>query len=119
MTLSYDTLEACAVALYPDFRVHMPFVYCFEGKQHSSSARAEGCAQQAGLDYSKLQACASGPQGAKLDAANAKLTADFGSSRLGTPWVVVNGKALEDPDTLLKSVCSAYSGALPAGCKGV
>ena len=113
-----DTLEACAVELYPDFKQYMPFVYCFEGKGHSASTRAEGCAQETGLDYAQLKACAQGSQGAQLDAANAKATADFGSSRLGTPWLVVNGRALEDPDTLLKSVCSAYTGKLPAGCSG-
>lgn len=113
-----DTLEACAVALYPDFRQHMPFVYCFEGKHHSSAAYSQQCAEQAGLDHTKLQACANGQLGAQFDAANAKRTADFGPSRLGTPWLVVNGQALDDPGTLLDAVCGAYAGAKPAGCAG-
>jgi hypothetical protein len=62
------------------------------------------------MDYSVLETCVNGAEGEAVDAMNAQLTAQYGTSRLGTPWVVVNGKALQDPATLLKTVCAAYTG---------
>jgi hypothetical protein len=105
-----DTLEGCAVKHYPDVNTYWPFINCFEGKQKARMTSAKACATKASMDYSILETCLKGSDGEAIDAMNAQMTAKFGSSRLGTPWVVVNGKALEDPSTLLQTVCAAYSG---------
>lgn len=106
-----DTTEGCAIKHYPT--TFWPFIYCYEGQ----GGKAKKCATSASMDYSVLETCVNGAEGEAVDAMNAQLTAQYGTSRLGTPWVVVNGKALQDPATLLKTVCAAYTGTKPAGCK--
>ena len=110
-----DTVEACAIKYHPEATDYMPFIDCLENP--FSATKGQACATRLGWsDWAEIHACAAGAEGQALDAANAAATVAFGASRLGTPWVVVNGKALDDPDTLLKDVCAAYKGAKPAGC---
>lgn len=110
-----DTVEACAIDAHPDFVDYMPFVDCLENP--FSATKGQACAEKLGwADWDDIHTCATGAAGQALDAANAAKTVAFGTSRLGTPWVVVNGKALEDPTTLTRAVCTAYAGAKPAGC---
>mmetsp|Transcript_82074 Transcript_82074/g.254801 ORF Transcript_82074/g.254801 Transcript_82074/m.254801 type:complete len:100 (+) Transcript_82074:481-780(+) len=84
-----------------------------EEKYDSSAAKA--CASSAGLDYEKVAKCADGPDGDAAEEDMAKATPDHP----GVPYIVVNGKAIDDPSSLLEAVCSAYTGAKPAGCSGV
>lgn len=112
-----DLIEACTIGLNPDVAAYGPFVGCFEGVHQSIPSAAKGCAESVGLDFDAIAACVSGPAGQAYNTANAKRTAAVGTGRKGTPWVVVNGQALEDPDTLLSAVCDAYTGTKPAGCR--
>eukprot|EP01065_Artemidia_motanka_P051017 TRINITY_DN8868_c0_g1_i2.p2 TRINITY_DN8868_c0_g1~~TRINITY_DN8868_c0_g1_i2.p2 ORF type:complete len:190 (+),score=62.88 TRINITY_DN8868_c0_g1_i2:202-771(+) len=115
-----NTIELCATSLYTGKEVY-PFLACMEknvgdGCQNCRKD-APVCAKETGLDWSKINACTANKATAnKLVAAAAKKTADFGSSRQGTPWVVVNGKYLSDTSRLLKTVCKDYQGTRPAGC---
>jgi hypothetical protein len=111
-----DTIEGCAIKHYPDPSQYMDFAVCFEGVHQSKASAAEGCATAAKMDYSVINTCVTGSEADDVDAFNARATARYGTSRLGTPWVVVNGKALNDPTTLLKTVCREYTGTKPAGC---
>ena len=79
------------------------------------------CASEAQIEEStsqQIQACAEqdSEDGNEAEIAIAKRTVALGSSKLGTPWVLVNGKYLEDPDTLLNKVCEVYKGEKPEGC---
>ena len=79
------------------------------------------CASEAQIEEStsqQIQACAEqdSEDGNEAETAIAKRTVALGSSKLGTPWVLVNGKYLEDPDTLLNKVCEVYKGEKPEGC---
>jgi len=111
-----DTIEACAIKHYPDPATYMKFMICFEGDHEAKVSAAEGCAKSSGMDFSTINTCATGAEADEVDALNAQATAQYGSGRLGTPWVVVNGVALQSPDKLLASVCKAYTGTKPAGC---
>lgn len=114
-----DTLEACVMHVHPQPTQYVPFLDCYEGQGGAQHAKAKGCATGAGLDWSSIQACASNTTlAATLDAANAKATAALGPSKLGTPWVIVDGTRVEDPMKLLSAVCKAYQGPKPAGCHG-
>lgn len=113
-----DTLEACAMAVYPKPEAYTPFVTCFEGAHESKLSAAPACAKAAGLNYTLISACAADENRTKaLDAANAKATAALGASKIGTPWVLLQGKHVET-DGLLKQVCDAIGSVSspPAGC---
>lgn len=111
-----DTIEGCVIKHYPDPATYMKFMVCFEGEHEAKESAAEGCAKSSGMEFSTISSCVNGPEGDAVDAVNAMATAKYGTGRLGTPWVVVNGKALQDPEKLLKTVCNAYTGTKPAGC---
>lgn len=118
-----DTLEGCVFA-HSSLANAMAFLYCFEGENGADMSSAKDCASKAGVDYDAAMTCYNGPQAAKVDAHNAKLTAALGDSKLGTPWVMLNGQNLQDPSTLLHSVCQALNnnpppGGMPAGCSNL
>lgn len=107
-----NILEACAVKIYPDWQTSWPFIECMESKYQSKKA-LEVCAKKAGLDAEKIQACKNGPDGAAAEAEMAKATPDHP----GVPWIIVDGKPLDNPSDLLKAICAAYTGDKPEGCK--
>lgn len=117
-----DRVEGCAFASAPSQAAASAFLYCFEYENQADLGSASGCAARFGIDYSKVQACAGGAMGDKVEAANAKATAMLGTSKLGTPWVTLNGKYVQDPSNLLQAVCQALQSAggdVPPGCNGV
>lgn len=113
-----DRLEGCVINFVPSPAQYSVFMSCFEGEQQNSVTY---CAQEAGFDSAttaKITSCAAPGSllGNSIESANARATVKLGQSKLGTPWVLINGQQLEDTDTLLQSVCNAYKGKLPAGC---
>ncbi len=105
----------------PEPAQYSVFMSCYEMDDRIDSSTFTSCATQAGIDtktQATIQTCARpGAQGDAIEATNAKATISLGASKLGTPWVMVNGKNLDDPTTLLQAVCDAYTGDLPPGCK--
>mmetsp|Transcript_40046 Transcript_40046/g.58909 ORF Transcript_40046/g.58909 Transcript_40046/m.58909 type:complete len:189 (-) Transcript_40046:250-816(-) len=113
-----DRTEGCVIVHFPEPARYSVFMSCYEG---SDSPDFDECASQAGIDQSTsaaIKKCAApgSVAGNAIEAANAKATVALGDSKLGTPWVIVNGVQLENPDTLLETVCNAYKGPAPAGC---
>lgn len=112
-----DRLEGCVINYFPDPGQYYKFMSCYE----DGSSNYATCAKQAGISASvskSIQACASEGSkiGDQLQVKNAQKTIQLGSSKLGTPWVIVNGKYLDDPDSLLTTVCNEYTGTKPKGC---
>jgi len=111
-----DVLEACVMDAYPDPSVYAPFITCFEGEHGADVSAAKSCAAAAALDYTPVAKCLGDDnKTAALDAKMAKATAKLGAAKLGTPWVVLNGKNI-DPTSLLDQVCAALDAPKPAGC---
>ena len=109
-----DLIEGCA------FNVSKPeaavdFLVCFEGLHESSAVAAPGCARSAGVDYDQVLSCVNGDLGKAVESANAAATAQLGTSKAGTPWVIVDGEHLDDPSTLKSVVCQKLA-HLP-GCQ--
>lgn len=111
-----NRLEGCAIRHNPDPKKYLPFIFCFEGDNGSDLSYAMKCANSTGLDYKQIDQCVRGPEGDAADAFNAKQTAAFGTSRPGTPWVLVNGEVVKDVDNVLQAVCDAITGTKPKGC---
>mmetsp|Transcript_15322 Transcript_15322/g.34809 ORF Transcript_15322/g.34809 Transcript_15322/m.34809 type:complete len:267 (-) Transcript_15322:41-841(-) len=111
------TAASPAPAGYP---AYMPFVTCMEAaydKQTSTEdldSLARSCAEATSIDFGKIQSCFAGAAGDEAQIDQAKAT----PSHPGVPYVVVNGKALDDVSTLLQAVCAAYEGEhRPAACQ--
>ena len=120
-----DSLEACAIDVYPSANVFAPFVTCFEGVHHANLSYVSLCAEEVGIPAAPILECYEDKaRVAALDEKAARLTAQSGHQY--TPWVVLSNfsgsekQVLQDPDTLLASVCDIYAaqdGAkVPAGC---
>ena len=112
-----NRVEGCVIKYFPKPALYSVFMSCYENDNSF-----ETCAAQAGINAatSKLiQSCAapSSAIGNNVEVENAQATVALGNSKLGTPWVIVNGKYLDNPDNLLETVCQEYTGRQPAGCR--
>eukprot|EP01065_Artemidia_motanka_P051125 TRINITY_DN8915_c0_g4_i1.p4 TRINITY_DN8915_c0_g4~~TRINITY_DN8915_c0_g4_i1.p4 ORF type:complete len:157 (+),score=49.74 TRINITY_DN8915_c0_g4_i1:320-790(+) len=115
-----NLIELCAISLYNQTDKYYPFIVCLEQHQgdgcESCAKDAPTCAKEAGMDWGDISACVSDQATAdKLTMQAGKKTADYGSGRVGTPWVVVSGQVVNEAN-LLQIVCDAYNGTKPAGC---
>jgi len=91
---------------------------------------AQNCAKTGNLDWSIITAC-TGPNTDGNDygyPSNALMhqmavaTDNLNPPHQWTPWVVINGKPLNQAqldESLTKLVCQAYTGVPPAGCSAV
>mmetsp|Transcript_10868 Transcript_10868/g.15062 ORF Transcript_10868/g.15062 Transcript_10868/m.15062 type:complete len:187 (+) Transcript_10868:214-774(+) len=121
-----NRIEGCVGGLASSVHDSVNYTICFEGSfedswMSDSSAVLDAAERCLGETVSYINpvmfaSCIEGAQGETFDIANAKATAQYGASRLGTPWVVVDGKALQDVSDLLSTVCQSYQGIKPAGC---
>jgi len=76
------------------------------------------CARQINLRFlSEVQGCYDLEQKAGiLWETFAKRTIRLGSARSGTPYTLINGKALSDGKTVIEAVCNAFDGVKPPIC---
>ena len=110
-----NLVEACVIAHHPDTKTLIPFLECYEGESSSNHGNLIKCAEKFGIDDDEIMACTRGPEGKALTVANAKKTVALGTAKLGTPWILINGKDYEGSD-LKKAICEAYTGTPPPGC---
>lgn len=108
--MKINFIEACAISLNPAWKTYWPFFECME-EQYDLGA-TESCAERAGIEAGPIKECAEGEDGVKIQEHMAKATPDHP----GVPYVLVNDKPLDNPDSLLEAVCAAYTGEKPAGC---
>lgn len=103
---------------------YMPFIKCFEsGKHPSDLTDGPACAHATGINWQKAQLCFQGPERRKLEHKYAQRTLKVGGiAKLGTPWVLVDGKAIGNPALIFETVCMALKlrgDPTPKGCEGV
>ena len=73
------------------------------------------CASTTGFDSQVLLDCYNGAEGDAALVREAKATIDHP----GTPYIAVNGVAVDDPDNVMAAVCEAYTGTKPSACSAI
>jgi hypothetical protein len=61
-----DFFELCVNYYYPNVNQWYNFVTCMNQDRAAIPQPAQGCLQQAGLDWTRIASCATGPMGKKL-----------------------------------------------------
>jgi len=91
---------------------------CMMGDQDNIPDNAESCANQNGLDWDTINACANGQQGIDLFTNSINISNNDGI--YATPTSIIDGTTyVGGPDHPLRTICLAYTGTPPPGCKSV
>ncbi|OVA02782.1 Gamma interferon inducible lysosomal thiol reductase GILT [Macleaya cordata] len=115
-----NTVEACAINVWPDLNKHFTFIYCVERLVVEGKYKEwESCFGQMGLDPKPIADCFNSGKGKQLELKYAKETNDLQPPHTYVPWVVVDGKPIyENYEQFATYVCKAYKGtALPKACR--
>ncbi|KAF9596682.1 hypothetical protein IFM89_012881 [Coptis chinensis] len=115
-----NTVEACAIHVWPDLNKHYKFIYCVERLvvEHKYS-EWKSCFGKTGLNSKPIEACYNSGLGKQLDLRYAKETNELQPPHHYVPWVTVNGEPLHDDYyNFITFVCKAYKGShVPKACK--
>ena len=104
-------VELCAQKHYPDS--WWDFLICQETSVDFSDNGVMTCAMKTSMDYDVILGCAKGTEGPLLHLEAADKTGDH----KWVPWVIVDGKVLDEGADFIQAVCDAYKGEKPASCK--
>ncbi|KAH1162800.1 hypothetical protein GLYMA_01G124100v4 [Glycine max] len=116
-----NTIEACAITIYPDVVQHFRFVRCLERLTlEGRHNQWVNCFQMTGLGTSPID-CYTNGNGKAIDQKYAKETAQLNPPHRFVPWVVVNNQALqEDYQNFVTYICRAYKGnVIPNACRSL
>ncbi|KAM0995903.1 gamma-interferon-responsive lysosomal thiol protein isoform X1 [Malus sylvestris] len=107
-----NTVEACAIEIWPALNDHFPFIYCVESLVYEHKyPQWESCYEKLGLDSKPIAECYSSGLGKELELQYAAETSALQPPHQYVPWVVVDGQPLyEDYENFLSYVCNAYNG---------
>ncbi|KAL0369651.1 UNVERIFIED_CONTAM: Gamma-interferon-inducible lysosomal thiol reductase [Sesamum angustifolium] len=110
-----NTVEACAIDVWPDVKAYFPFVYCVESLvYHHNYTYWDTCFEKLGLDASPVADCYSGERGRELELQYAAETNALDPPHRYVPWVVVDGQPLyDDYRDFVSYICKAYKGNDP------
>ncbi|KAK9279755.1 hypothetical protein L1049_013437 [Liquidambar formosana] len=114
-----NTVEACAINLWPELNEHFPFIYCVESLVYERKyPQWIQCFEKLGLDPKPILDCYSSGYGKELELQYAAETNTLQPPHEYVPWVVVDGQPLyEDYENFISYVCKAYKGtAVPNAC---
>ncbi|XP_058782004.1 gamma-interferon-responsive lysosomal thiol protein-like [Vicia villosa] len=107
-----NTVEACAIDIWPQLNKHFSFIYCIEDLALKGKRKEwESCYEKLGLDSSTVNDCYRSERGNELDLKLANETNALQPPHEYVPWVVVDGKPLyEDFENFISYICKAYQG---------
>ncbi|KAF5930778.1 hypothetical protein HYC85_031651 [Camellia sinensis] len=114
-----NTVEACAISVWPDLNKHFPFIYCVETLVYEHQyTQWETCFEKLDLDPTLITECYSSGYGKELELQYAAETNTLQPPHEYVPWVVVDGVPLyEDYENFISYICKGYKGtALPQSC---
>ncbi|RCV45244.1 hypothetical protein SETIT_9G438500v2 [Setaria italica] len=115
-----NTVEAGAMAAWPDLNVHFRFISCVENLVVKGQFdKWSSCFQKLGLNTKPIVECYHSGQGYKLDLKYANQTDALKPPLRYVPWVVVDGQPLlEDYENIEVYICKAYKGSPPKRSAG-
>jgi interferon gamma-inducible protein 30 len=101
------------LALYPDARQHMPFIYCMDSVFGDVETVARQCAQNTSIDFEKISNCTNSRQGNQLQHAYAVQTEHTKPTGAFVPWVTLNGNHTDEiqdkaETDLIRLLCETY-----------
>ncbi|RDX65976.1 Gamma-interferon-inducible lysosomal thiol reductase, partial [Mucuna pruriens] len=114
-----NTVEACAIDIWPQLSKHFPFIFCVEDLvYHHKRQQWESCFERLELDSKSVNQCYNSEYGQELDLKYADETSALQPPHKYVPWVVVDGEPLyEDYENFLSYICKAYKGTVvPRSC---
>lgn len=114
-----NTVEACAINVWPELSEHFPFIYCVEDLVYEGKyTEWLQCFDKLSLDSEPVLDCYNSGYGHKLELQHAAETNSLQPPHQYVPWVVVDGQPLyEDYENFVSYVCKAYNGtAVPNAC---
>ncbi|XP_004240418.1 gamma-interferon-responsive lysosomal thiol protein [Solanum lycopersicum] len=110
-----DTVEACALDVWPNLNEHFPFIHCVESLiYHKNYTQWETCFEKLNLRKKLVTDCVGSDRGKELELRHAAET----PPHKFVPWVVVDGQPLyTDYREFISYICKAYKGTAPIpGC---
>ncbi|GAB4860239.1 hypothetical protein Ancab_011719 [Ancistrocladus abbreviatus] len=109
-----NTIEACAINVWPDLNKHFPLIYCIETLVYKHKyLQWETCFDKLRLDPEPIAECYSSGYGEKLELEYAAETSALQPPHEYVPWVVVDGQPLyEDYENFISYICKAYKGSV-------
>eukprot|EP00262_Sarcandra_glabra_P011945 TRINITY_DN2964_c0_g1_i9.p1 TRINITY_DN2964_c0_g1~~TRINITY_DN2964_c0_g1_i9.p1 ORF type:complete len:235 (-),score=11.93 TRINITY_DN2964_c0_g1_i9:268-972(-) len=116
-----NTVEACAINVWPDLNKHFTFIYCVESLVVLRKyTEWESCFEKTGFDSQPVVDCYNSGTGKELELQYAAETNALEPPHTYVPWVVVNGQPLyEDYENFETYICKAYTGTLTTACKSL
>ncbi|XP_057954276.1 gamma-interferon-responsive lysosomal thiol protein [Malania oleifera] len=114
-----NTVEACAINIWPDLNEHFTFIYCIESLVlEYNYPQWIKCFEKLGMDPKPIADCYNSGYGKELELRYAAETNTLQPPHEYVPWVVVNGRPLyQDYENFVRYVCEAYNGTtLPEAC---
>ncbi|KAG8078358.1 hypothetical protein GUJ93_ZPchr0007g6067 [Zizania palustris] len=116
-----NSIEACAIRLWPDAQHYFPFIHCIEHLALDQKWNAwQSCFQETGLPPQPVVDCYNSGYGRQLQLQYAAETNALQPPHQFVPWVTVNGRPIGDDYMNLEAyICSAYDSQLPVpeACK--
>ncbi|RZC53369.1 hypothetical protein C5167_012222 [Papaver somniferum] len=114
-----NTVEACALQVWPAQDKHFNFINCVETFVYNGQqSQWKSCYSKLGYEEEPINECYNSGLGQQLELGYAKATGALNPPHKYVPWVTVNDVPLYDDYRSFQTyVCNAYQGTKPAACQ--
>jgi interferon, gamma-inducible protein 30 len=115
-----NRIELCMMKQYPDWKMWFPAFKCIEKSDDAPANATAKCLPAHGMDLDAVLACADGPEGDSLHRAAGNETDALSPPHSFTPWLVVDGTAMNSSellDDLVNQVCMRLPENVEAGIR--